>query len=66
MASVFEQVFKNISSDSLLLIIVSVTRKITADYNGILTDNLDILPAYFYILISAHKTEASASAPDYN
>lgn len=66
MASVFEQVFKNISSDSLLLIIVSVTRKITADYNGILTDNLNILPTYFYILISAHKPEASASAPDYN
>ena len=43
-----------------------MTGKVAADNYGILTDNLNILPAYFYILISAQKPEAFASAPYYH
>ena len=49
-----------------MLISVSVTRKITADYDCIFADNFDILPTDFYILIPAKKSEAFASAPYYH
>ena len=37
--------------------------EITADYDSVFAYDLDIFPADFYILISAHKTEAFAPAP---
>ena len=61
--SVFEQVFKKIAFESCL-IIVATAGKFTADNNRIFTYNLNIFPADPYILISAHKSQASAFAPD--
>ena len=63
--SVFEKIFKEISSHSLLLII-SVAGEISTYYNRILAYNFNIFPADFYILVSAHKSEAFASAPYYH
>jgi hypothetical protein len=44
----------------------SVTGKISANNYGVLAYYLYILPADFYILISAHKPEAPAFAPYYH
>ena len=44
----------------------SVTGKISANNYGVLAYYLYILPADFYILVSAHKSEASAFAPYYH
>ncbi len=39
---------------------------ITADEYGVVTDNLYILPAYFYIIVPGNQSEALTLAPDYD
>ena len=63
--SVFKEIFKQIAFQPCLIAVVSAG-ELSADNNRILADYLDILPAYSDILISAHKSEASAFAPDYH
>ena len=63
--SVLKEIFKHIAPYSRL-IACAFTAVISTNYNRIFTDNSDIFPAYFYIIISAHKSEASAFAPYYH
>ena len=63
--SVFKETFKKIALESCLIVVASAG-KLAADNDRILTDYLDILPAYSDIIVSAHKPETSAFAPDYH
>ena len=63
--SVLKEIFKHIAPDSRL-ISCAFAGVIATDYNRIFANNSYIFPAYFYIIISAHKSEASAFAPYYH
>lgn len=51
-----------------LVVIIAASAKdfIAADQYCIVTYNLYILPAYFYIIVSGNQSEAFTLAPDYD
>ena len=47
-------------------IMTGLTAYVTADKNCVVSDYLNVIPADFYVIISAKQTEAFPFTPDYN